>query len=65
MLKDGFIKLYVIPCKLTDSERRNNCKHLKNPSIMLLKEKCAVVPFKKIAEGLITIKQDAVGVFLE
>lgn len=43
-LKDGFIKLQVIPCKLTNSKRRNKSKHLKKKSsIVLLKEKCAVL----------------------
>lgn len=44
-LKDGFIKLQVIPCKLTNSKRRNKSKHLKKKKspIVLLKEKCAVL----------------------
>lgn len=59
-LKDGFIKLQVIPCKLTDSKRRNKSKHLKKLFYCAIERKmcCAAVGKKKEkkAGGLISIK---------
>lgn len=57
-LKDGFIKLQVIPCKLTNSKRRNKSKHLKKKIFHCAIERkmCCAAVGKKKAEGLITIK---------